>query len=195
MLFSSLSLDKKSSMLSGKSFETHSVNIIMPQFFQTFLRCHQIVTGFLWNCINSVINVYSVYIIWWLKISTERHFLGLNHLRMLNHSSRTGKDMWVKTIRNWNYKRNRGHNSLSQDPGNFQQRTNWSLIFKDFGALSDDFGKETRQRHISKVATWMLSFKKIFLAQEWRELGGRPIWKLLKLDETLWAFELSIGKR
>ena len=114
------------------------------------------------------ISYSSIYIIWWLKISIKKHFLGLNHLHMIDNSSKSGlfggrETVWVKVISWWTELQTKkkpcrpspesqGHSTRGE-----HQRTNC----EGGGLLHWWFWQRTFVKDFNKAAVWILYLKKI----------------------------------
>ena len=130
------------------------------------------------------ISYSSIYIIWWLKISTKKSFLGLNHLHMLDNSSKAGLfggrgTVWVKVISWWTelqtekkpYRpspESRGRSARGE-----HQRTNC----EGGGTLHWWFWQRTFVKDLSKAAMWILYLKKIISGP-----GGRAATREISLE-------------
>lgn len=115
---------------------------------------------------------------------SKRNFLGLNHLCMLTNSSRTGRTCAQKQ-------------SVDKLILQSKQRLHPTqpgvrgLSARDtVEGFTDDSDKGDLRKTVKQDGNSI--FSKGALAQGWRWLEGRPVWRLMQLHKPFWKSELII---
>ena len=130
------------------------------------------------------ISYSSIYTIWWLKISTKKNFLGLNHLHMLDNTNKAGlfrgrEIMWVKVVSWWTevQTKKKPYRPLPKSQRHSVRGEHQRTNCEGGGIFHWWFWQKTFVRDLSKAAMWILYLKKIISGP-----GGRVATREISLE-------------